>query len=181
MTTTMCEPPEKAGMLPPPTGARVKCLISGVSRSMALTSTAKVCSSLTAPRASYEHVLDGRQFAGRFGIRHHAHVGREAARIMIAHQEPALAARAADDIRAHVLGGGAAVNAVHPPCQAPQLFGADLILVQVVLERDFHCEPDEAFRPRHIEPRAHERVREQRLEFAEKRCDVGECAHLLQG
>ncbi len=31
MTTTMCEPPEKAGMLPPATGASVKCLISGVS------------------------------------------------------------------------------------------------------------------------------------------------------
>jgi hypothetical protein len=31
MTTTMCEPPEKAGMLPPPTGASLKCLISGVS------------------------------------------------------------------------------------------------------------------------------------------------------
>src|ERR1700734_3846514 len=115
MTTTMCEPPEKAGMLPPATGARVKCLISGVSRSMALTSTARVCSSLTAGPLSNEYLFDGRQLAGGFGIHHHAHVGREAARIMVAHQERALAARTADDIRAHVLGGGAAVNAVHPP------------------------------------------------------------------
>ena len=43
MTTMMCEPPEKAGRLPPATGASVKCLISGVTCSMATTSTGMVC------------------------------------------------------------------------------------------------------------------------------------------
>ena len=46
MTTMMCEPPEKTGRLPPPTGASLKCLISGVTCSMPTTSTAMVCAPL---------------------------------------------------------------------------------------------------------------------------------------
>src|SRR5579863_2983014 len=99
MTTMIWEPPENAGSSAPLIGAKVKCLICGVTCSTASTRTAMVSAWLTV-RHSQEDFLDLRPLAGHFRVDHDAHVGRQPARVMVAHDQPALAA-ALHDVGPH--------------------------------------------------------------------------------
>lgn len=50
------------------------------------------------------------------------------------------------------------MDAIHPPRQRAHFLGADLVLVEIELERDLHRETDEAFGTRDVQPRAHQRL-----------------------
>jgi hypothetical protein len=73
------------------------------------------------------------------------------------------------------------VDAVDPPRQGAAFLGANLILVEIELERDFHDETDEAFRSRHIEAGAHERLSKRGSEFLEQRGGAGKRLHVPDG